>query len=93
MSMHMSMMYEKKCCLAEPVVTGLEGVVSGSRVNPNCLLPACSCHYVSGLIPRRQSCAASKLVCKGKCLEAAGRPLVVGLRVPDRTLVNPAVIP
>ena len=93
--MHMSTMYdyEQRCFLAEPVMAGLEGVVSGSRVNPNCLLPACSCHCVSGLIPRRQSCSASKLVCKGKCLEAAERPLVVGLRVPDRTLVTPAAIP
>ena len=72
-------------------MSGLEGVVSGSRVNPNCLLPACSCPCVSGPIPRRQSCSASKLVCKGKYLEAAERPLVVGPRVPDRTLVNPAV--
>ena len=46
--MHMSMMYEKRCYLAEPVVAGLEGVVSGSRVNPNCLLPAHSCGCVSG---------------------------------------------
>ena len=78
-------------------MAGLEGAVSGSEVNPDCLLcggsHACSCPCVSGPIPRRQSCSASKLVCKGKCLEAAERPLVVGLRVPDRTLVNPAVIP
>ena len=93
MSMHMSMMYEKKCCLAEPVVTGLEGVVSGSILNPNCLLSACSCHYVSGLVPRHQSCSASMLVCKGKCLEGAECPLVVGPRVPYRTLVDLAVIP
>ena len=46
--MHMSMMYEKRCYLAEPVVAGLEGVVSGSRVNPNRLLPARSCSCVSG---------------------------------------------
>ena len=92
MSMHMSMMYGKRCYLAEPVVAGLERVVSGSRMNPKCLLPACSCHCVSGLIPRRQSCSASKLVCEGKCLEAAKRPLVVGLRVPDRTLATPAAV-
>ena len=75
------------------MVAGLEGVVSGSRVDPNCLLPACSCHCVSRLIPRCQSCSASKLVCKGKFYEAAEHTLVVGLRVPDQTLVNPAVIP
>ena len=59
--MHMSMMYdyEKRCFLVEPVMAGLEGVVSGSRVNPNCLLAARSYHCVSGLIPRRQSCSAS----------------------------------
>ena len=91
--MHMRMMFEKRCYLAEPVVVGLEGVVSGSRKNPNCLLSACSCHYVSGLVPRHQSCSASKLVCEGKCYEAAGRPPVVSLRVPYRTLVNLAVIP
>ena len=93
MSMHMSMMYEKKCCLVEPVVTGLEGVVSGSILNPNCLLSACSCHCVSGLVPRRQSCSESKLVCEGKCYEVVGRPLVVSLRVPYRSLVKLAVIP
>ena len=74
-------------------MAGLEGVVSGSRVNPNCLLPARSCHCVSGLIPCCQSYSASTLVCKGKCLEAAERPLVVGPRVPYLTLVDPAVIP
>ena len=91
--MHMSMMYEKRCYLAEPVVTGLEGVVSGSILNLNRLLSACSCHCVSGLVPRRQSCSASKLVCEGKCYEAAERPLMVSLRVSYRALVNPAVIP
>ena len=77
-------------------MAGLEEAVCGSEVYPDCLLggftyvfPPCA----SELIPCRQSCAASKLVCKGKCLEAAERPLVVGLRVPDQTLVNPAVIP
>ena len=93
--MHMSAIYdyEKRWFLAEPVMARLEGAVSGSKVNPNCLIPAWSCPCVSGPIPRCQSCSASKLVCEGKCLEAAERPLVVGLRVPDRTLVNPAVIP
>ena len=91
--MHMSMMYGKRCYLAKPIVAGLEVIVSGSRMNLNCLLPVCSCHCVSGLIPRRQSCSASMLVCKGKCLEAAERPLVVGPRVPDRTPVDPTVIP
>ena len=95
MSMHMSAIYdyEKRWFLAEPVMAGLEGVVSGSKVYPNCLLPAWSCPCVSGLTPRRQSCSASKLVCERKCLEAVERPLVVGLKVPDRTLVNPATIP
>ena len=74
-------------------MAGLEGVVSESRMNLNCLLPACSFLCVSGIIPCRQFCSASKLVCKGKCLEAAERPLVGGLRGPDQTLVNPAVIP
>ena len=74
-------------------MAGLEGAVNGSKVNPNCRLPTWSCPCVSGPIPRRQSCSASKLVCKGKYLEAAKRPLAVGPRVPDRTLVNPAVIP
>ena len=84
---------------AEAVMAGLEGAVSGSEVNPDCLLwggggsHACSSPCVSEPIPRRQSCSASKLVCKGKCLEAAERPLVVGLRVPDRTLVTPAATP
>ena len=77
-------------------MAGLEGALSGSEVNPDCLLcggsHACSCFCVSGPIPRRQSCSASKLVCKGRCLEAAERPLVVDPRVPDRTLFNPAVI-
>ena len=81
----------------QPVMAGLEGAVSGSEVNPDCLLwggsLVCSCPCASGLITCCQSCSASKLVCKGKCYEAAERPLVVGLRVPDRTLVNPAVIP
>ena len=67
------------------------------EVNLDCLLcggsHACSCPCVSGPIPCRQSCSASKLVCKGKYLEAAERPLVVGLRVPDRNLVNPTIIP
>ena len=78
-------------------MAGLEGAVSGSEVNPDCLLcggsHACFCPCVCGPIPRRQSCSASKLVCKGRCLEAAECPLVVDPRVPDRTLVNPAVIP
>ena len=91
--MHMSMMYEKKCCLVEPVVTGLEGVVGGSILNPNYRLSACSCHCVSELVLCRQSCSASKLVCEGKCYEAAGHPFVVSLRVPCRTLVNLAIIP
>ena len=91
--MHMSMMYGKGCYLVEPVVAGLEGVVSGSRMNLNCLLPACFFLCVSVLIPCRQSCSASKLVCEGKCYEAAERALVVSLRVPYRTLVNPAVMP
>ena len=93
--MHMGAIYdyEKRWFLAEPVMAGLEGAVSGSKVNPNRLLPAWSCPCVSGPIPRRQSCSVLKLVCEGKCLEAAERPLVVGLRVPDRTLVTPADIP
>ena len=93
--MHMSAIYdyEKRCLLVEPVMAGLEGAVSGSKVNLNCLLPAWSYPCVSGPIPHRQSCSASKLVCEGKCLEAAERPLVVGLRVPDRTMGTPAAIP
>ena len=78
-------------------MAGLERALSGSEVNQDCLLcggsHACSCLCVSGPIPRRQSCSASKLVCKGKYLEAVERPLVVGPRVPDRTLVNPDIIP
>ena len=85
--------YEKRWFLAESVMAGLEGAVGGSKVNPNCLLPAWSYPCVSWPIPRRQSCSASKLVCESKCLEAAERPLVVGLKVPDRTLVTPADIP
>ena len=45
------------------------------EVNLDCLLcggsHACSSLCVSGPILRRQSCSASKLVCKGKYLEAA----------------------
>ena len=78
-------------------MAGLEGAVSGSGVNPDYLLcggsHACSCPCVSGPIPCCRSCSASKLVCKGKYLEAAERPLVIGPRVPGQTLVNPAVIP
>ena len=74
-------------------MAGLEGAVNESKVKPDCRLPAWSCPCVSWPIPRRQSCSASKLVCESKCLEAAERPLVVGLKVPDRTLVTPAAIP
>ena len=90
MAMHMSAIYdyEKRWFLAEPVMAGLWWVVSGSRVYLNCLLAAWSCPCVSGPIPRRQSCSASKLVCESKCLEPAER-----LKVPDRTLVTPAAIP
>ena len=83
--------------LAEPVMVGLEGALSGSEVNLNCLLcggsHACSCPCVSGPIPRRQFYSASKLVYKGRCLEATAPSLMVDLRVSDWTLVNPAVIP
>ena len=58
--MHMSAIYdyERGMVLAEPVMTGLEGAVNGSKVNPNCLLPAWSCPCVSGPTPRRQTCSA-----------------------------------
>ena len=100
MSMHMSAIYayEKECFLAEPVMAGLEEAVSGSEVNPDCLLwgggsLVCSCPCVSGLIPRCQSYSAPKLVRKGGYMRVAERPLVVGPRVPDRNLVNPTVSP
>ena len=95
MSMHMSAFYDHKngWFLAEPVTAGLEGAVNGSKVNPNCLLPSWSCPYVSGPVPRCQCCSAEKLICESECLEAVERPLVVGLKVPDRTLVTPADIP
>ena len=73
-------------------MAGLEGAVNGSKVNPNCRLPAWSCPCVSGLTSRRPTCSAQELVYEGKCAEAAERPSVVGPKVPDRTLVTPAAI-
>ena len=80
-------MLMKRGVLAEPVVAGLEEAVCGSEVHPDCLPCA------SELILCRQSCSAPKLVCKDKCLKAAAYTVVVEPRVPDRSLVNPAVIP
>ena len=74
------------------MVAGLEGAVNGSKVNPNCRLPAWPCPCVSEPNSRCQTCSAEELVCEGKCVDAIERPPVVGPKVPDRTLVTPAAI-
>ena len=58
-------MLMKRGVLAEPVVAGLEEVVCGSEVHPDCLPCA------SELIPHRQSCSVPKLVCKDKCFKGS----------------------